>query len=133
MRAVAMLVLGMFIGVFGTVTTLGALRQDTPLTRGIMAVTKHHFGAAREAVDSADCRVEAVQAHLRTMRALQTDLVPAFLPTGGDDTAFKHFSGNYGQALDAALALPASDCAALAPAVSKLGDECKMCHRDFRP
>lgn len=133
MRAVAMLVLGMFIGVFGTVTTLGALRQDTPLTRGIMAVTKYHFGAAREAVAAPECSVETVQAHLGTMRALHGDVAPAFLPTGGDDAAFKRHAGNYGRALDAALALPASDCAALAPAVSKLGDECKACHRDFRP
>lgn len=133
MRFVAMLVLGIIIGIFGAVSVLGAMRQATPLTRGIMAVTKHHFDASRDVVAAPDCRVEVLQSHLRTLHALQGDVVAAFVPTGGDDAAFKRYAGNYGRALDAALALPAANCAALAPAIAKLGDECKMCHRDFRP
>lgn len=127
-----MLLLGMAIGIFGAVTVLGAMQQGTPLPRGMMAVTGYHFGSLREQVDAGRCDAVDIQRRLRGLEALTVDLESAFLPTGGDDARFESLAGDYRRAVQAALAAPPQDCAALGATVKNLGAQCKACHNEFR-
>lgn len=131
MRVLVMLALGLFIGVMGTVMSLGALRQGTPFHQGLMSVMAHHHAALRGMGDAGDCPSEQVQAHLRMLRLAGDDLETAFLPTMNDER-FRHYAAGYRASVDAALAQPASDCTAAAAQAASLGDSCSACHRDFR-
>jgi cytochrome c556 len=132
MRMLVMLVLGIAIGAFGTVTALSALRQGTAPNKGAMALTGHHFAGLRRMGDGGRCDADAIATHLRQMRAVANDLESTFLPTGADDDLFRRHSGDYRTALDHALASPPAQCDALARAVREVGARCKACHRDFR-
>ncbi len=131
MRFVAMLVIGLFMGVLGTVMTLGALRQGTPFHQGLMSVMAHHHAALRRMGDANECPDDAIQGHLRMLRLAGDDLETAFLPTMNDER-FRHYAAGYRTATEAALARPASGCAAAAAQAASLGDSCSACHRDFR-
>lgn len=131
MRAVVMLVVGLFMGVMGAVMTLGALRQGTPFHQGLMSVMAHHHGALRRMGDANECPDAQIVAHLRMLRLAGDDLETAFLPTMNDER-FRHYATGYRTALDAAIEQPASGCAAAAAQAASLGDSCSACHRDFR-
>ena len=132
MRMVVMLLLGLFVGAFGAVTAVSALRQETPLSKSVMTVSGHHFSQLRKLNQGGRCESPAIEPHLRTMRAVATDIDTAFLPTGGDDTAFRGYAGEYRQALDAALLSVAGSCPTLEATLRAVGAKCKACHRDFR-
>lgn len=131
MRSVALMALGLMIGVLAAVMILGAMRQQTRFDRGLMAVIAHHDGKLRRAIDAGQCDTAKVRPHLRQLQSAAIDLEAAFLPTQ-DDARFR----NNAQALRAALATSAqektSDCTRLAAAYTAVGDTCKACHQDFR-
>jgi cytochrome c556 len=133
MRMIAMLVLGLAIGVFGSVTMLSAMRQQTPLPRAVMALSGHHFGALRTMHESGRCETDRATARLHSLRTLAGDIEPAFLPTGGDDELFLRHGREYAQRLDSALAAPPATCEALKSVIGSLGSSCKACHQDFKP
>ena len=131
MRAAAMLALGIVIGALGAVTAVGAMKQEVHLPRATMTLMRHHFQPLRDMPAGNRCDAATVQRHLRGLQALSGEF-DAFLPTGGDDAAFKrhaaHFAGTVG---DVAAAPPAT-CAALSEANKKIGGACKACHDEFR-
>jgi cytochrome c556 len=132
MKHVILMVLGLVIGAFGAVTALSALQQGTPLSKGMMAVMGHHFGALREMPTGGKCEGSAIEPHLRMLRALSDDMGHAFLPSGGDDALFQRRIDEFSARADAALASAPADCTALAKVTAEIGDGCKGCHRDFR-
>jgi hypothetical protein len=127
-----MLLLGIAIGVFGTVSMLNAMQGRTPLSKGVMAVADHHFGSLRRIAASGKCDPAQTEPHLRTLLAVSGDLDAAFLPTGGDDALFARHAAGYRDALTASLVVPPPDCAALAGPMRTIGAGCKTCHQDFR-
>lgn len=131
MRSVILLALGLFIGILGTVMTLGALRQGTPFHQGLMAVMAHHNGSLRSMADAEACSPDAITRHLRMLRGAGDDLEPAFLPTVNDQR-FRQYAANYRQELDAALAAPPTSCAEAGALGARIADTCSACHRDFR-
>lgn len=132
MRFVVMLLLGMAIGIFGTVTVLGAMQQGTPLPRGMMAVTGHHFGSLRKQLEAGRCEAVDIRRRLQGLDALTGDLESAFLPTGGDDARFESLAADYRRAVKTALGAAPGDCTALGATVKDLGAQCKACHNEFR-
>ena len=132
MRMIVMLVLGLFIGAFGAVTAVSALRQETPLSKSVMRVSGYHFSQLRKLKQGGRCEVSAIEPHLRTMRAVADDINAAFLPTGSDDTAFQDHADKYRQALDTALVSVAGTCPALDTTLVSVGATCKACHQEFR-
>ncbi len=131
MRAVAMLVLGMAIGALGTVTAIGAMKQETPVTKASMALMGHHFGALREMAKSERCDATQIARHVRGLQALSSEFA-AFVPTGGDDTAFESHAAGFGTAIEGVAAAPPLDCKTLATANQTIGGACKTCHEEFR-
>jgi cytochrome c556 len=131
MRAVAMLVVGIAVGALGAVTAVGAMKKDIPIQKASMTLMRHHFGALRKMGEGGQCDAVAIQRHLSGMQSLSREF-DAFLPTGGDDASFTHHAGEFGSAIDAAVAAPPADCAALASTNQTLGGTCKGCHDEFR-
>lgn len=132
MRWLVLLLVGVLVGALGAVTAIGAMRQATPLPKGLMAVTDHQFATLRRQVKANRCAPDSAQARLRTLRALGDDFESAFLPTGRDDARFLRHLAAYVESLDAALAAPPAHCAALAQALRDIGGRCKQCHDDYR-
>lgn len=133
MRLVAILLLGLAIGIFGTVTVIGAMDQKIPYSHAVMAVSAQHFGALRKMSEAGKCEHDPIALHLRTLRVLADDLEPAFLPTGGDDALFKQHTADYAKRIDGAIASAPATCAALGNAIGEVGGGCKACHEDFKP
>lgn len=131
MKWIVMLLLGMLVGALGAVSVVGAMKQDTPLRKGVMAVSSHQFRDLRGQVEAGRCDAATVERRLRVMRGVAADFEPAFLPTGRDDLFRRHQAG-YVAALEAALATPPSTCASLGEAVKPIGLACRTCHDDFR-
>jgi cytochrome c556 len=133
MRLIATLLLGLAIGIFGTVSVIGAMKQQIPYSHAVMAVSAQHFGALRKMSESGKCEADPIALHLRTLRVLADDLEPAFLPTGGDDALFKQHGIDYAKRLDGAIASAPATCEALGTAIGSVGAGCKACHQDFKP
>lgn len=131
MRAVAMLAVGVLVGALGAVTAVGAMKQEVPLPKASMTLMRHHFQPLREMAGGSQCDVAAVARHLRGLQALSSEF-DAFLPTGGDDEAFKRHAGNFASTMDAVVAAPPAGCQALGEASKKIGGACKACHDEFR-
>jgi hypothetical protein len=132
MRWLAMLLLGLAIGAFAAVTLVGAMRQATPLRKGIMAVSQHQLRELRELAAGEPCDPAAAARRLGVLRGLGPDFEAALLPTGRDDELFRRHLANYLGSLDRALAETPPQCAGLRTAVREVGAGCKRCHDDFR-
>lgn len=131
MRALILILLGLAIGVMTTVTILSALRQGTPLSRGVMSVTGHQLKTMQAALSRDDCGWVAIQPRVAALRMLADDFEAALLPSL-DDALARRYIGDYRSALDAIEASRANDCPSLARAISELKQRCDFCHRDFR-
>lgn len=132
MRMVVMLLLGVFIGGLGAVTAISAMRQKTPVSKAVMAVSGHHLRALDAMVESGRCEADAVDSRLRTLRAVAHDIDAVFLPGSGDDSQFRIYSGDLRAALEGAIGATPADCPALAAQLKTIGAACKACHEDFR-
>ena len=131
MRAVALMLIGLFIGALGAVAGMGALRQGTPYSHAVMGVLSQQMGGLRAMRDSNRCDVAESTRRIGIMAAVAQDTDAAFLPVG-DDELFKRHSSAMREQLAQSLASPAADCAALATTMGAIGSTCKACHDDFR-
>ena len=131
MRYAILLVLGLAIGIIGTVMTMNALNNKPDHPRSAMEMIDFHMDGLEKNVDDNRCAVTDNLPHLQTMRALSNDLEPVFLPTG-NDADFKLKASSFRAALDTAIAAPPTDCAAVKASMQKVGHECKSCHNEFR-
>ena len=131
MRAVAMLAVGVLVGALGAVTAVGAMKQEIPLQKASMTMMRHHFQPLREMAGGSQCDAATVERHLRGLQALATEF-DGFLPTGGDDEAFKRHAANFAGTMNEVAAAPPATCQALGEAGKKIGGACKACHDEFR-
>ena len=131
MRAVAMLVTGLLVGALAAMTAVGAMKKDIPPTKAAMTLMRHHFGALRKmGAEGGTCDEAALRSHVRGLQGLSGAL-DAFLPTGGDDDAFKRHAAHFTAMADSAAAATPG-CPALATTTQNLGGACKGCHDDFK-
>lgn len=131
MRALILIILGLGIGILTTVTVLSALRQATPLSRAVMAVTGHQLKAMQAAVSNGACDAAATNARMTALRVLADDFEAALLPSL-DDALARRYIDDYRSTLDAIRADGANDCPTLEQAISEIKQRCDFCHRDFR-
>jgi cytochrome c556 len=131
MRAVAMLAVGVVLGALGAVTAVGAMKQEVPFPKVSMTMMRHHFQPLRDMAAGPQCNAATVQRHLRGLQALSSEF-DAFLPTGGDDAAFKRHAAEFARTMDAAMAAPPATCQALGETTRQIGGACKACHDEFR-
>ena len=131
MRYAALIVLGLVIGIIGTVMTMSALKSGPHMTDALMHMQGFHMGAMDSNVKQNRCAVTDSLPHLQALRTLSNDIEPIFLPIE-KEADFRQKASNLRAALDASLAAPPAECASLGAAMAKIGHECKACHDEFK-
>lgn len=129
MRAALLIVLGLFIGVVGTVFALNALRQHQPLSHTVMSMMDHHAGELRAALKAQRCESAPVRQHLTRLLETQADIGDAF---PGVDQPFLDEATKLHDKTQAALDAAPADCKALAAALKPIGETCQSCHQQYR-
>lgn len=131
MRNVWLIVLGLFVGIVGTVMTVSALRHGPSLGESLMTLQDHHMDALGGNLKANRCALTDNLPNLQALRSLANDLEPAFLPID-KEADFRQKASDLRASLDAALAAQPSTCPALSAAMQRIGRSCKSCHDEFR-
>lgn len=129
MRAALLIVLGLVIGVIGTVFSMNALRDRNPLPHSVMVVMSHHFGQLTGAVKAKQCDAAKTHAQLGSMLMISQDIGPAF---PGVDKPFLDAADKLHEAIQTAAAASPTDCPALAAVLKPIGEACQSCHQQYR-
>ena len=131
MRNVILIVLGLAIGVIGTAMAMNALNRGPHMTKSVMQVMDYHLDGLHATSAANRCAVSDTLPHLQAMRMVANDIEPIFASTI-TDPKFKQHASDLRARLDALLATPPADCAAVGAAIKRIGDTCKACHQDFK-
>ncbi len=129
MRSLILLLLGLAVGAVAAASVINALQQRDAYPRGLMNVMQHHFAALRSDVRAGQCAKSPT--HVGALTSLRVDIDNAIYADDSPESAFLE----YEHRLDEALAIArnaAADCAALAPAIQKIGAACDACHHQYR-
>lgn len=129
MRSALLIVLGLVIGIVGTVFAMNALHDREPYSHILMTTMAHHAGALSAAVKAQKCDAAQVQHHLSRLLETQADINEAF---PGVDQPFKDEATKLHEKTQAALQAAPADCAALAVAMKPIGETCQSCHQQYR-
>ena len=129
MRVALMILLGLVIGVLGTVQVMNTLSARNPMPEAVMHTMGYHMGELGHALKAKQCEAASIQHHLQRLQSTATDIVPVFGVTEKDFTDdASQLQNHLQQALQAAPA----DCTALAAAIKPINDTCKSCHQKYR-
>ncbi|HTA65540.1 MAG TPA: cytochrome c [Xanthomonadaceae bacterium] len=131
MRYAGLIVLGLVIGIIGTVMTMGAFKSGPHMTGALMHMQAFHMDALDTNIKQNHCAVTDNLPHLQALRSLSNDIEPIFLPVE-NESDFRQKASNLRGAIDSLLAAPPADCASVGAALTKLGHECKACHDEFK-
>ena len=131
MRYALMIVLGLVIGIAGTVAAMNARNSGPHLPESLMHMQTFHIRALDKNAAKNHCAVSDNLPHLQALRMLSNDIEPIFLPIEKEQD-FRQKAGDMRASLDALLATPPADCAATRAAEDKIGKGCKACHDEFR-
>lgn len=129
MRAALLIVLGLFIGIIGTVFSLNALRQHQPLSHSVMSLMDHHAGELRTALKTQHCEAAPMRQHLTRLLQTQADIGEAF---PGVDQPFLDEAAKLHDKTQAALDASPADCKALAAVLKPIAETCQSCHQQYR-
>lgn len=129
MRAALLILLGLAIGVIGTVNVMSTLSARNPMPKAVMATMNYHMGELRHALKAKQCEAASIQHHLQRLQSTATDIVPVF---GIAEKPFTDDASQLQDHLQQALQAPLADCAALAAAIKPIDDTCKSCHQKYR-
>jgi hypothetical protein len=132
MRYLFLFVLGLVVGVVGTVMAMRALdaRKDH-FPESVMHLFDAHMGMLDRNVGQNRCAATDTLPNLQALRTLANDIEPAFGDLR-DDTRFAGHASDLRAALDRALASPPLNCSGVQAAMKDIGGACKACHRDYR-
>ncbi len=131
MRYALLIVLGLVIGVVGTVMAMNARNNKPNFARSVMQMQDFHLDALDTNLKQNHCTVADNTPHLQALRALSNDIEPIFLPIDKEQN-FRQKASNLRASIDTLLAAPPADCPAVSAALAKMGHECKSCHEEFR-
>lgn len=131
MRYALLIVLGLVMGIAGTVMAMSARNQGPHLPQSLMHMQAFHMQALDANIKQNHCTVTDNLPHLQTLRALSNDVEPVFLPIEKEQD-FRQKASNLRASIDTLIAAPPADCAALGAAMTRIGHECKACHDEFK-
>lgn len=124
-RALALLLIGVFIGGLGTLVVVQSLNQRTGYADGLMAVLQHEFGQLRRAARGGQCEPARTDRARNRILVLASD-IPHAVDAGS--SAVQQMSLDLQQAATSS----AADCQALARQLQQIDQACKACHTQFR-
>lgn len=126
-RALALLLIGLFLGAMVTLVAMQSLRQKSGYADGLMAVLQHHHNQIRQQVRRGSCNPPELERSWSRLQALAQD-IPQALPAHG--SLVQEMTDD----LVAALRLPeGSDaCSVMAQVSNATEQACKACHTQLR-
>ncbi len=131
MRSLFLLVLGIAFGAAVAAIALNALGRRDAYARGVMQVLQHETGDLRSALRAKACGTADAARAKMLIGALTEEIEPSVLGDSSADPPFREYLQRLRDA-SAELTASAPDCVALAPIVTKIGDACDACHRQYR-
>lgn len=129
MRAALLIVLGLAIGIIGTVFTLRALDERNPYPNALMVTMGFHRHQLQQAVKGQHCDATANLDQLQHMQMIASD-IPAVFPDAPQQ--FQNFASHLKTALQSAAQSAPADCPALVTALKPVDQACKECHQQYR-
>jgi cytochrome c556 len=129
MRAALLILLGLVIGVIGTVNVMNALAQRNPMPKAVMHTMGYHMGELKQELKANQCDAATIQHHLLRLQSTATDILPTF---GIADKGFIDDANQLQTRLQQAAASAPATCAALASALKPVGETCQSCHQQYR-
>ena len=129
MRSALLIVLGLVIGILGSVFTFSALQQRTPLPKAVMTVMAYHSSELHHAVKAGQCDAAAIATNLARLQSAALDIPGAFK---GVERPFLDASDKLQGTIGSAVTAAPATCAALATALKPVDDACDSCHKRFR-
>lgn len=129
MRAALLIVLGLAIGIIGTVFTMRALDERNPYPNALMVTMGFHRHQLQQAVKGQHCDAAANLDQLQHMQMIAGD-IPAVFPDAPQP--FQDLASHLRTALQNAAQSAPSDCPALVTALKPVDQACKECHQQYR-
>lgn len=129
MRVALMILLGLVIGVIGTVNVMNALAARNPMPGAVMDTMDYHASALKSALKANQCDPVKIQHHLARLQSTATDIVPVFRT---DEKDFTDHATQLQERLQQAVQSAPATCAALGAALKPVGASCKSCHDQYR-
>jgi cytochrome c556 len=128
-RAALLIVLGLVIGILGTVFAMKALRQRDPFPQAVMSVMAHHMGALSGSVKAQRCDATQSHEHLLRLQSTASDIPAAF---AGAEPHFMDAAAKLRGAIHGAVQASPIDCAGLAAVIKPIDAACDSCHEQYR-
>lgn len=129
MRVALLILLGLAIGVVGTIKAMTVLQARNPMPHAVMTTMGYHMGQLQNAIKANQCNAPAITHHLQRVQSTASDIVAVI------DIREKQFTDDALQLQDrtqqALQAAPAT-CDALVAAIKPIGATCKSCHQVYR-
>jgi cytochrome c556 len=129
MRVALLLLLGLAIGVVGTINVMNTLRARNPMPDAVMTTLDYHMSKLRGALKAGQCNAPAIAHHLQRVQSSASDIVPVF---GINEQPFTDAATQLQDRTQQALQAAPTTCATLAAAVKPIGETCKSCHQEYR-
>lgn len=124
-----MILLGLVIGVIGTVNVMNALSERNPMPRAVMHTLGYHMGELGRAIKAKQCTAVMASEHLQRIQSTANDIMPVFKI---DEKEFSSAATDLQNRTQQALQSVPGDCAALAAAIKPINQACKSCHDKYR-
>lgn len=129
MRFALLIVLGLVIGVIGTVNVMNTLSERNPMPKAVMHTMGYHMDQMSHALNARQCESVKVRQHLERLLSTTGDIGPVFGITEKD---FTDDTSKLQARLQQALQAAPADCAALAVVLKPINDTCNGCHQEYR-
>ena len=129
MRVALMILLGLVIGVIGTVNVMNTLSERNPMPKAVMHTMGYHMGELSRAIKSKQCTALSASLHLQRILSTSSDIVPVFKI---DEKAFSDAAMDLQNRTQQALQSTPDNCASLAAAIKPINQACKSCHQKYR-
>ncbi len=78
MRIALLILLGLAIGMVGTINVMNTLRARNPMPEAVMTTMNYHMGELRKAIDAKQCNAPAIAHHLQRPLSTTAVIVPVF-------------------------------------------------------
>ena len=129
MRVALLIVLGLAIGIIGTVFTMQALNERNPLPHAVMVTMSLHRHELQQAIKGQHCDATTNVDQLQHMQMIAGDIPIAFPDA---PQPFQDLASHLRTALQTAAQSTPADCPALAAALKPVDQVCNECHHQYR-
>lgn len=129
MRAALLIVLGLVIGILGTVFTMRALGERNPFPPALMVTMGYHRHQLQQAIKTQHCEANANQGQLQHLQMSAADIPVAFPDA---PQPFQDLATQLHTAVHKAVQSAPNDCPALIAALKPVDQTCQQCHQQYR-